>query len=118
MADGFGRARILPAAPSFNSRYRPSRSLDLISRDRWRRKRPSVRMGCAITSAALVDPLFDGFRLRGSHAARRYVAIDLSANADENDSMSGRVSFIPFDLVIRDDDLFSRLPVGTAERAI
>ena len=45
--------------------------------------------------------------MRGLDAAWRYVTIDLSANADENDAVSGRVSFIPFDLVIWDDDLFS-----------
>src|SRR5262249_9100594 len=36
----------------------------------------------------------------------------------EDDAVSGRVSFVPFDLVVRDDNLFADLPVWTAERTI
>src|SRR5947209_15634824 len=53
-----------------------------------------------------------------SHAAGRHVAIDLAAESDEDDAVSGRVSFVPFDLVIRNDDLLSKLPVWAPERAI
>src|SRR5213080_4121439 len=57
-------------------------------------------------------------QFRVSHAAGRHVAIDLAAESDEDDAVSGRVSFVPFDLVVRDDNLFAELPVWTAERTI
>src|SRR5262249_26927242 len=62
----------------------------------------------------------DGLNARRqcSDAARRYVAIDLPARPDEDDAVTGRVSFVPFDLVVRDDNLLSRLPVRAAERAV
>src|SRR5262249_19316541 len=54
----------------------------------------------------------------GSGAARRHVAMDLSSGPDENDPVSGRVSVVPFDLVVRDDNLFAYLPVWAAERPV
>src|SRR5215467_914125 len=57
-------------------------------------------------------------RRRFSDAARRHVAKDLSTDSDEDDAVSGGISFVPFDLAVRDDDSFSRPAVGTAERLI
>jgi hypothetical protein len=42
-----------------------------------------------------------------SDAARRHVAIDLSANPDEDDAVTGRIPVVPFDLVVRDDNLLA-----------
>ncbi len=44
---------------------------------------------------------------RGSDAARRYVAIDLPAHPDEDDAVTGRIAVVPFDLVVRDDNLLA-----------
>jgi hypothetical protein len=44
---------------------------------------------------------------RCSDAARRHVAIDLSARPDEDDAVTGRILVVPFDLVVRDDNLLS-----------
>ncbi len=54
----------------------------------------------------------------GSDATRRYVTIDLASIPDEDNAVSGWVSLVPFDLVVRDDDLFSDVPVRAAERSI
>src|SRR5215510_8554969 len=57
-------------------------------------------------------------RRGSSDAARRDVAIDLSISPEKDDAMSGRVSFVPFDFAVRDDDPFSYLAVWSAKRAI
>jgi hypothetical protein len=44
---------------------------------------------------------------RCSDAARRHVAIDLPANPDEDDAVTGRIPVVPFDLVVRDDNLLA-----------
>jgi hypothetical protein len=84
-----------PAVRSFNSCYLLSRRTDI---------------RCSLFHAER--------SARVSHAAGRHIAIDLAAESDEDDAVSGRVSFVPFDLVVRDDNLFAELPVWTAERAI
>src|SRR5262249_53390131 len=94
-ADGCGRARMRPAGRSFNSCYLPTRRTDI---------------GCSLFHAER--------SARVSDAAGRAIAIDLAAESDEDDAVSGRVSFVPFDLVVRDDNLFADLPVWTAERTI
>src|SRR5262249_21825248 len=53
-----------------------------------------------------------------SDAARRDVAIDLPIRRQKDDAMSSRVSFVPFDLVIWDDDPFSYLAVWPAKRVV
>ena len=59
--------------------------------------------------------------LRGvpcSYAARRDVTVDLPTTANENDPMPGRISVVPFDLMVWDDDLFSDFPVRATERNV
>src|SRR5262249_19910963 len=57
-------------------------------------------------------------RRHSSDAARRDVAMDLPIRPEKDDAMSGRVSFVPFDLVVRDDNPFSYLAVWAAKRAV
>src|SRR5215467_3975353 len=53
-----------------------------------------------------------------SNTARRYVAIDVAATADENNPVPGWISCIPFDFIARNDDLFPDLAVRPLERTI
>jgi hypothetical protein len=46
------------------------------------------------------------------------VAVSVLAPSFNDDSVSGWISFIPFDLVVRDDDLFSDFPAWAPERTI
>jgi hypothetical protein len=42
-----------------------------------------------------------------SDAPRRNVAIDLPAHPNEDDAVTGRIPVVPFDLVVRDDNLLT-----------
>ena len=74
---------------------------------------PRERRTMALVRGGLVNSYVAAMRAwrrdrRGSSdAARRDVAIDLPISSEKDDAMSGWVSFVPFDLVVRDDDPFS-----------
>jgi len=55
---------------------------------------------------------------RESNAAGRYVAIDLVPAADEDDTVPGWISCVPFDFTVRNDDPFPELAVRPVQRTI
>ena len=53
-----------------------------------------------------------------SYTARRDVTVHLPTTANENDPMPGRVSVVPFNLMVWDGDLFSDFPVRATEQDV
>src|SRR5262245_46410428 len=57
-------------------------------------------------------------RRRLLRRARRDVAIDLPISPEKDDAMSGRVSFVPFDLAVWNENPFTELAVRTTKWGI
>ena len=73
---------MLPGVPSFSSRYRPSQSLDFVLGS----------LGQARVRRQFVDGPVDILADCAAYTPPADVTVDLPANADENDSVSGRIS--------------------------
>src|ERR1700704_2831908 len=71
-------------------------------------RRPAAQIGLPRLEERELRLLL-GWRRRLSHTSGRDVAVHVALGPDEHDAVSGRVSLVPFHLLIRNGDPGSRL---------